>query len=173
MSARVIPASVRRELERQESAETALVFLTITQRTLASPIRVVSDPRNFLLDGNEFIGFVFGITILSNDENAPFSQLEIQNVDKRISEALLLINEPPNVKIEVVSGTQFNLEDNPCTEIGGSGTAERIYSAPQLSLVDVEVNSLMISGRLVSWDYTQELWPGMLATQNRLPGLFR
>ena len=173
MSFRSIPAPVRRELERQESSELVLVFLTLTQRSLADKIRVVSDPRNFMLDDKEFLGFEFRITILNDDESAPVAQLEIQNVDKRVSEGLLLINDPPNVKIEVISGTQFNLEDNPCTEVGGSGTAERIYSAPQLFLTGVEVNALSITARIVSWDYTQELWPGMLATQNRMPGLFR
>lgn len=171
--ARTIPASVRRELERQQSAEIAIIFLTITQRTLAKPIRVVSDPRNFILDNFEFIGFEFRVTTLNDDEGPPFASLEVQNVDKRISEALMLIDEPPNVKIEVISSTQFNLDDNPCTEVGGSGTAARIYSAPQLFLTEVEANALTITARLVSWDYTQELWPGLFATQNRLPGLFR
>jgi len=170
---RTIPSAVLRELNNQESGELVLVFLTITHAELAAPVRVVSDPRNFILDGETFVGFTFEIAPLNDNEGAPFAQLTVQNVDKRISEGLLLITTPARLHIEMISGTQFDLDDNPCTEIGGPGTAARIYSAPQLFLTEVEVDITQIVGRLVSWDYTQELWPGMVATQNRFPALFR
>lgn len=173
MNSRTIPAEVLRALNNQESGELLLLFLTISHSALATPIHVVSDPRDFILDGNHHIGFEFNISLLSDDEGAPFSQLSLQNVDKRVSEGIQLINTPARLHIEVISGSQFNLDDTPCTEIGGAGNAERIYSAPQLFLTEVDVNALEVTGRLVSWDYTQELWPGMMATQDRFPGLFR
>ena len=173
MTSRTMPEQVLRELNRQESSELVLLFLTITNPELADPIRVVSDPRDFILDDNQFIGFQFNISPLSDNEEAPFSQLTIQNVDKRVGEGILLLSTPPRLKIEIISGTQFNLDDNPCTEKEGSGTAERIYSAPQLFLTEVDANVLEITGRIVSWDYTQEVWPGMMATQDRFPALFR
>lgn len=173
MTLRVIPDSVRRELDRQDSSEVMLVFLTVTHAELAAPIRVVSDPRNFILDNNEYIGFEFDIRILNDTENPPFSQLTIQNVDKKISEGILTARNPARINIEVIAGSEFNLDDNPCTEKDGVGSAQRTYKAPHLFLTEVEGNALSISGRIVSWDYTQELWPGLLATQDRLPGLFR
>lgn len=170
---RDLPHAVLRELNKQEMAEFLLVFLTITHSQLSEPIRVVSDPRNFVLDNYTFIGFQFDIQLLSDTENAPYAELSLQNVDKIISEGVLRAQTPARLKIEVIAGSQFNLDDNPCTEIGGSGNAERLYSAPQLFLTEVECDALKISGRIVSWDYTLELWPGMLATKDRLPGLFR
>lgn len=173
LDVRVLPDHVRRELDRQESAETTVVFLTIEHAELPEPIRVVSDPRNFVLDGFTHIGFYFDITVLSDGEGPPYASLTVQNADKRVSEGILSAVTPARVKIEVIAGSNFNLEDNPCTEIGGPNTAERIYSAPHLFLTEVEANVLTVQGRLVSWDYTQELWPGIMATKNRLPGLFR
>jgi len=170
---RTIPDAVIRELNREASANPVLVFMTIDQESLFEPIRVVSDPRNFILDGKEFVGFEFSIKLLSDTEEAPRSQLTIQNVDKRIGEGVLRAETPPRVTIEVIDGSQFNLDDNPCTELYGPGNAERIYSAPQLFLTEVEFDAFQVTAQIVSWDYTQELWPGILATKSRLPGLFR
>lgn len=173
MPSRTIPDAVRRELDRQESAEVLLVFLTISHNTLDAPIRVVSDPRNFVLDDETYQGFQFEVKLLSDSENAPYAELAIQNVDRRIGQAILDIETPARLHIQIVAGSEFNLDDNPCTEIGGAGSATRVYSAPQLFLTEVECTALQITGRIVSWDYTLELWPGMAATKNRLPGLFR
>lgn len=170
---RSVPAEVLRELNRQESAELLLVFLDITHPELSDVVRVVSDPRDFMLDGNLYIGFRFDIRLLTDNESAPFAQLTIQNVDKRIPTALLDVNQPSRINIDVIAGSEFNLDESPCTESNGSGTAERVYRAPQLYLTEVEADAMQITARIVSWDYTQELWPGMMATKDRFPGLFR
>lgn len=170
---RGIPPSVLRDLNRQETEELLLVFMTITHPTLTDVIRVVSDPRYFKLDDEIHIGFRFDIRLMTDNEAAPFSQLTIQNVDRRIPVALLDVNQPARIHIQVIAGSEFNLDENPCTEIGGPGSAERVYNAPLLYLTEVEADAMQITARIVSWDYTQELWPGMMATKDRFPGLFR
>lgn len=170
---REIPASVVRELNRQDSPEFYLAFLTISHPQFADAIRVVSDPRNFMLATKEHIGFQFDIRLLTDNEAAPFAQLTIQNVDKRIPEGILKAVSPARVHIEVFAGSEFNLDETPGTEKNGPGTAVHMYNAPQLYLTEVEADSLQITARIVSWDYTQELWPGTMATKNRFPGLFR
>lgn len=170
---RSVPTAVIRELNRQESPEFFLVFLTIAHPALSDAIRVVSDPRNFILDTDLYLGFQFDIRILGDNEAAPFSQLTIQNVDKRIPEAILAATTPARVHIQVYSGSEFNLDEEPCTERNGPGSAVYTYNAPQLYLTEVEADVMQITARIVSWDYTQELWPGMMATKNRFPGLYR
>lgn len=170
---RTLPPEVLRELNRQESAELLLLFMTITHPEVIGEIRVVSDPRAFILDGNTYIGFRFDIRILTDNEAAPFAQLTIQNVDKRIPEGILAANSPARINIEVLSASEFDLNEEPCGELNGVGTAQRVYKAPQLFLTEVEADAIQITGRIVSWDYTQELWPGMMATKDRFPGLFR
>jgi len=168
---RIIPAGVERELNREESAEIYLVFLTITHDNLPEPIRVVSDPKDFTLDGETFIGFPFTISMLSDTESPPEAELEIQNVDQKIGRTLLDLIDPARLKLEIIAGSEFDLTVDPRTPI--DGTMPRVYVADSLYLVDVEVDVLAVKGRLRTWDYAQEVWPGTLATKDRFPGLYR
>ena len=170
MTERTIPASVVASLNDQETSGFELLFLTITHRSLPEPLRVVSDPKPFVLGGNEYVGFLFNITLLSDDDRPPEAQLTIQNVDRRIARVLRDIVDPPQLKLEVIWSDQFTLTVDPRTEIG---TASRIYVADHCFLTDVEVDAMQISGTIRSWDYTRELWPGRMATSDILPGLFR
>ena len=169
-TARNVPSGVIREIERSQSADPLLVFLEFTHDTLSTPIRVVSDPIDHVYGGNTFTGFLFRITLLSDDSNAPFAQLKIQNVDRSIGETLRKITVPAQLAITVIAASEFDQTVDPRTEIA---TAATVYTASNLYLVDVEVNAMEITGRLTLWDYSQETWPAKMATQDRLPGLFR
>jgi hypothetical protein len=172
---RTIPQSVRREIDRQESPEFYLTFLTITHRTLVEPIHTVSDPKPFILKdasaiARTHLAYKFGIQILSDGENMPEARLTIQNIDRRIGEAIQNADEPARILIEVCAASEFDLTVDPRVELT---TAERFYSADQLILHGVEANPIQLTGSIRSFDYTQELWPGIRATQDRFPGLFR
>jgi len=167
---RLISYGFRRELEKQESGEEGLVFLTITHPEINDPIRVVNDPEYFEYGGNEFIGFPFNIEILRDDERPPESRISIQNVDSRIGETLLGLVDPPRVKIEVLALSSFDTTVSPRTEIG---TASVEYAADGLYLKDIEGTATEISGRLVNFDFTQTVWPWPPATQTRCPGLYK
>lgn len=170
MTSRDIPAGVRREIDRQDSPEIHLVFLTLRHKMLPEPIRVVSDPADFMLDGNLYQGFEFEISLLSDAEEAPRAQLKVQNVDRRIGDAVFNATEPARLDIEVITGSQFDLSVTPRVPLGPS--VARSYVAKQLYLTDVEGDVLQLSGTIRSWDYTQETWPALRATQNRFPGLY-
>lgn len=167
---RTIPAGARREFDREESAEQILAFLTISHPTLLDDILVVSDPVDHVLGGLTFTGFTFKITVLSDDDRPPFTQLSIQNSDRVIGEALRRITSPPKLTLELIAGSEFDQTVDPRTEIA---TAARTYSASELVMVDVDVNVLEITGRLQIRDYSGEMWPGTMATQDTFPGLFR
>jgi len=167
---RSVPAGVRREVDREESAEQYLVFLTISHSTLSTPIQVVSNSADCVLDGSTYTGFRFNISVLSDDEQAPRAQLSIQNVDLRIGRALQDIDDPARIKMEVIAGSEFDQTVDPHTEIS---TAARTYVADQLYLVGVEADAMTITGRLETYDFARETWPGNMATQEAFPGLFR
>jgi len=167
---RTIPAGVRREIDREQSAEQILAFLTISHSTLLDDIRVVSDPVDHVLGGLTFQGFTFKITVLSDDDRPPFTQLTIQNSDQAIGEALRIASSPPKLTLELIAGSEFDQTVDPRTEIT---TALRTYSASELHLVNVDVNVLEITGRLQVRDYSSEMWPGTMATEDVFPGLFR
>jgi len=170
MVSRNVPAAAMTALNSQETGDFALVFLTIDHPILTTPIRVVSDAKDFELDGNTFQGFQFEITLLTDNEEPPRAELAFQNVDRLVTKVLHDIDEPCVLKIEVIWSDQFTLTADPRTEIG---TAARMYTAENLYLTNVEVDALFVRGTLRTWNYTQELWPGMMATKTRLPGLFR
>jgi hypothetical protein len=169
-TSRTVPVGVRREIDREESAEQLLVFLTITHPSILDAIRVVSDPVDFVLDSNTFTGFQFNITILTDTDGAPFAQLSIQNADRSIGAALQSLQNPAKMKLEVIAGSEFDLTVDPRTELT---TAARTYTAEELYLINVDVDALFITGRLQTRDYSKEIWPGTMATQDVFPGLFR
>ena len=167
---RTIPAGVRREIDREESEEIYLTFLTISHPSLADDERVVADGADFILGGLTFTGFQFSLPILTDTDRPPVAQLKIQNVSQRIGEVLREIDQPATLKLELIPASEFNLTVDPRTEIG---TAARTYVADQLTLVGVEVNAMFITGRLQTRDYSREQWPGIMASQAAFPGLFR
>lgn len=167
---RNIPLGVSRELDRQESAEALLVFLTIRSTVLSEPIRVVSDPENFILDGFEYQGFFFDITLLDDTDKMPQAQLTVQNIDTKMSTGILNCTEPVRLDIEVVALSEFDMTQFPRTEI--DTPSPRVYAAKHLWLTDVEGTVMQLTGTIRSWDYVQETWPAVRATQTRFPGLY-
>ena len=167
---RILTPAIIREINKEESAEDFPVFLTIYHSTLSFPLRFVSDPKSFVLSGNTYTGFPFGISLLTDSDELPYAQLKIQNVDSRIGETLLSPIAPATLDIECYALSGFNLNVTPRTPIG---TPTRIYRATDLYLTDVSCADIFLTGKIISWDYTQEPYPGLRATKDRMPGLFR
>jgi hypothetical protein len=160
---------VRDDLESVASPHALLAFLTLTHPRLAEPIRVVSDVFDYIWAGETYIGLPFGFQILSDNEGPPSTQIRIQNVDRRIGQALRTVPDRATVRVDVLSSADFDLSVDPRTEVG---TPAAIYAFRHFELVDVEVNAVEITGRVFLRDYAQEPW-GRSATQSRCPGLFR
>jgi hypothetical protein len=166
---RVIQTRDQREINRQESGEIDLVFLTISHPELDEPIRVVCDPKNFIYGGVEYTGFMFEIELLSDSESVPRARLTVQNVDKTIGETIRTLTNPPRLRFEIVPASYFNLKVSPRVELE---PPVAIYVADELYLTNVDVDAMFVTGTIESWNYSQETWPGIRATQNRCPGLF-
>lgn len=167
---RVVPDSVRREIDKQESAEFYPIFLRFQHPSLTEDIRVVSDTEDFMLDGKLYQGFTFDIKLLTDGEGMPSARLSVQNVDRRIGEAVLNSVDSIRLEIQIIAGSEFDLSTFPRTEL--NNPSPRIYRARQLFLTDVEGNPMLLTGTIRSWDYTQETWPALRATQARFPGLY-
>lgn len=167
---RAAAESVRAQLEDPSSPHALLGFLTITHPALAEPLRVVSDVMDYTFGGALFIGLPFGFKLLTDTEAAPITQLQIQNVDRRIGQALRSMTGRAGVKLQLLSSSDFDLSQDPRTEIG---TAAVIYGFAHFSLRNVSVGAIEITGDVVLQDFSTEPWPHVRATQDRLPGLFR
>ena len=167
---RDLTQSIISEIEKQVSEEAFLTFLTIYHEDLHEPIRVVSDPENFILDGNEYVGFKFDINLLSDNDSPPKAKLSIANIDEQIGRAVLRSTSPVNLSMEVIPLSEFDMNTYPRTALNVD--VIRAYRAPHLRLIDVTGDVMQVSGTIKSWDYSQEPWPALKATENRFPGLF-
>lgn len=167
---RSIPASAASDLYGSETGEFHLVFLTFEHPDLGAPLRIVSDGKDFVLDGNTHSGFPFNISLMSDTNQPPQARLTIQNVDQRIIRLIRRIVDPPRLSFDVIWSDQFDLTTDPRAEIG---TAAKIYSARQCYLTDIEADVETVSGIIRSWDFTKELYPGDMAVKANFPGLFR
>lgn len=168
---REISASLRQALELQESEEALIVFLTITHPSIDPPIRVCSDTVDYVWDGETYIGFPFDCELLSDNDEPPTAKLSIQNVDRKIGEAVRLLDSAPRLRIDVLAASWFNESADPRVALGDTPVAD--YTADKLFLTNIEADALAVKADIVSWNYTQEVWPGIRATQDRLPGIFR
>lgn len=170
MADRAIPAAARAVLERDSSPDALLAFLTVSHENLPDPIRVVSDLFDYVVAGATYIGMPFDYAILTDDEAAPQTEIRMQNVDRRIGNALRGLTGRASLQLTIRTSADFNLSVDPRVEIGGGSV---IYEFRQFELVDVTVNALEISGRVILRDYAQEPYPGNRATQANTPALFR
>lgn len=169
---RSITSTFRRESEAEFSDEVDLCFLTITHGTLLDPIRVVWDNKDFIYGGHTFIGFPFEIELLTDDESPPTARLSIQNVDQIIGETIRSLNSPPQIKIELLSSSDFDITVNPRVA-NTSPEPNVVYMADKMFLINVTVDVFQVSGEIQGWNYLQRVWPGKRARQEYLPGLFR
>lgn len=166
---RAISTGFRHSTQAAFSDDVDLIFATISH-PLADTIRVVNDTVDFTYGGENWIGFPFEITILSDDDSPPTAKLSFQNVDKVIGSLIQDLSSALRLKLEVLSSADFNLDVRPRTP---KGTPHVEYVADKLFLSNFAVDALTVTASIVGWDYLQRTWPGRRATQNRLPGLFR
>jgi len=100
---RTLTLAAKQALAASETADAFLILLTIDHPDLAQPIRVTSDGVNTVSRGNTFIAFPFAL-ILPDDshDRPPRARLAIDNVDRRIVEAIRSIGSAPTVLMEIV-----------------------------------------------------------------------
>lgn len=166
---RTIPVAVLSDLNQPASAVALICFATITHPNLPDPARVVCDPLPYIWGGETYSGIVFEFKILSDDDNPPFTEITLPNIDRRVANAVRRSRERAKIDLALIASTEFDLSANPRTEIA---TATPTYAFEGFEIVDVDVDVLQIRGRVQLRDFAAEPWPGLSATQTRLPGLF-
>lgn len=168
---RTVPLSFRNAAESQYNDEVNLAFLTITHPLLSTPIRVVWDSKDFIYNGDTYIGFPFDLILLSDDDNSPpkAAQIQFQNVDSGIGETIRNLGQSPRIEINLLHSSDFDLTVTPRTQIG---TPSTIPAGKHLFLSNCKVDVLTITGDVTGYDFTQRVYPGQRAGQQTLPALF-
>lgn len=167
---RQVSSSFRQSVESRFQGDANLLFVTLSHDLLSDPIRVVSDTKDYIRDGFTWTGFPFDIALLTDDDQPPRATLEIQNVDLRIGNTIRPLTSAPRLKIELLHSDDFDLTQTPRTQVRPPSVE---YVANHLYLANVKIDAITVRGEIVGWDFTQKTWPGVRATQDILPGLFR
>lgn len=167
---RSISAELKAELLQPQTGTLVLLFATITHPSLALPIRVVNDVKDYVYGGETFAGFPFSLTLLTDGEGPPTGAITIQNVDRRVGGTVLALRSPPRLKLEVLSSTDFDMDADPRVPLG---TPVVEYEADWLYMRNIRADSTAIQAELSSLDPVSVPWPAIRSVKNRLPALYR
>lgn len=167
---RPVTPEQREDLLAPASPHALLAFVTVRHRLLIKPLRVVSDPTDFVVGGDRYTGIPFEIAPVTDEDQHPRTEVRMQNVDRRIGEALRTLPSRAVFELEIRSTADFDLSVVPRVEAGPSAP---VYAFRHFDLVDVTVTPLEITGTLLLRDYAQAPWPARSATQSRCPALYR
>jgi len=168
--ARYSDNSVRSDLYSPQSPNALLPFAVVSHDNLPEPLRFVSDPLDFVLDGETYLGCPFSIRLLSDNDKTPVATLVVNSVTRKMSSLLKQVKGRVKLKLELRSTADFDLSVVPRVSVG---TVQPLYSFNHFELIDITCNPIQVTAKVILRDYSQEPWPGQRATQSRCPGLFR
>lgn len=160
---RALSTKLRRQLFNPYRDEVIRALITLEHDDFPEPLRFVSgDPRelaSLTSNGNVFQTFPFNFSILTESEGQPEAFLSIANVDDRIGSTVLELSSV-NIKLTI----QLVLTDTP-------DTIE--YEATNLDLVEVQVDALQITGKIMVRGLATEPCPGRTLSPLVSPVFFR
>jgi len=155
---RTLSFIARRSALAAETAESFLALITLTHPALAEPICVTSDGVSTVSRGKTFVPYPFELTLAAErDDQIDRASIAIDNIDRRITQALVGATVPPTVTIEIVLASQ------PDTVEGGS----YVYD-----LVEISYDALRVTGTLAYEAILNEPIPGDIIDPVRFPGAF-
>ncbi|MFZ1682103.1 MAG: DUF1833 family protein [Rhizobiaceae bacterium] len=166
---RTIPLVTLEQLQAASTDEALIVFVTVSHEAIEAPIRLVLDHADYLRDGALYRAAPFRLDLVNDDERPPRARFSFPAVNREALTRLAAVSAPARVDCEILAAASFDLGVNPRQEKPG---AIPIYAARHLFLTDVSLDAAQCSGALRGWDYRQELWPNVLATQALTPGLW-
>ena len=152
-----LPTFAQAWLQARESADAALIFLTI-YHPMMETFRFVRNPVAIVSRGDTFASSYFDLAILNDNDQLPRATLTFPNVDRIIGIKLGEIVGPPQITIEVVSSAYLD---------------EPIMRAARLKLQSVEVDPLVLTGELSRVDDGTETCGTIRVVPAKFPALFR
>lgn len=160
---RPISARFKRQIFKPFRDEDVRILVDIDHSSFVEPFRFVSgNPAEFptlVSNGETYVTFPFEIVVLGDDDREPEGQLRIQNVDDRIGSTILgLSSESLTLSIRIVMRETPDVVE---------------YEVLNLELVDVVVDAIAISGRVLLRGLATEPCPGRVLTNGISPGFFR
>ena len=165
---RLLSLNFRQALFAQESAEVPIFLLTITHETLATPIRLSTDPTTRLSDdplqygttsrGETYLYAGVDVSIPDEqDKQAPRSKLTIANVTRDLVPLARSVSTPPSIKIEAVLASDLD-------------TVEMTWPALDMSHLTYDASFLVFD--LTMDALVTEPYPALTFSAAAFPGLY-
>lgn len=155
---RTLSAQAKAAIFAQETGEAVILLLTIEHADLAEPIRVSSDAVDTVSDSITYQAFPFQITFPRDSDDAPPQvRLTIDNVDRRIVQAVRELMTPPTVNLQLVLASQPDVVE---------------VVPGEFTLASVTFDALAVEGVLKFDDILNEPFPKDVVTPATFPGLF-
>ncbi len=156
--ARPLSALTRRAIFSQETGEVFVILLSIRHDDLTETIRVCSDSRNLESRGETYLACPFRAALPSEHEGELARvRLMIDNVERRIVEAVRTISSAPSVTLEVVLASQPDV----------------VEAGPfEFALRDVSYDELTVEGELSFENVLNEPYPEGIFSPADFPGIF-
>mgnify|MGYP000560181802 CR=1 FL=1 len=156
---RQLSLAAREALYAEATDAVFLLLLTIDEASLSEPLRVVLDTAEVTSRGNLFVPLMFEIDLPEERGDSVSSvRIRVDNVDRRIVEAVRLAIGRPQVLLEVV------LADDPDTVEAGPF---------QFSLESAEYDHLWVTGELVFDEIVNRRAPAHTYSPYNFPDAFR
>lgn len=155
---RSFSAALQEVINAQYSSVAMLVLVEIRHQDLGAPIRLANNTEDVISNGDTFIGFPFEIELPGDEDGPPRGSLTVQNVDRRIGQAIIDLQTPPRLRLMVVLSTDL---DTPFLDF------KHFYFR------NIRGNASQLSGDIDSWDMPTEPWPARRADKARCPALYR
>ena len=156
MAGRQLSAAATASLVAEETAEVWLRLIVITHANLAVPIRLVDNIEDIVSNGATFVALPFELELPDEGERPGEARIRVDNVDRRIVEAIRSITTPPQVTIQIILAS-----DPDAIEL----------EIPTLTLRDATYDLTAVTGFLRFEDITVEPVAESI-TPARFPGLF-
>lgn len=164
---RALSSAARHAVYSQQTSEAFIVLLTITHPGLTDDIRLASDPKEILPEANvrgvmsrgqEYIFMPFSMNLPSqNDTGTSRATISIDNIDRRMVEAVRTATGALNITIEIVLSS-----DTDTVEV----------SVPDFKMDRITYDALTISGDISVEYFDLEPYPSKRFTPSDFPGLF-
>lgn len=178
--ARNLSTDFTREILAGERTARFLIFLTLSHRDITN-IRVVrdctvEDPATltsvpYRYGGNDYQSFLFDFAFVSDTDRTAATALRIQNVSRKIGQALDAISEPIRLSCMIFSSSDFALNGSKTLMLPvGSPTPEVEW--PLAYIRNVEWDRVNVTADVKGFDVSRIPYPSIRATPANAPGLY-
>lgn len=146
-----------------EIDDAVLVLATIDHPMIAT-IRVVNnqpqpDGRGDIISrGETFQAFPFNIALPNNNDEQPRAQLQIANVDRRLSESLENLDSSPSIAFEVICASRPD---------------DVLMRFARFELANVNWDAVKVEGDLLQASFASEPYGYVRVIPSLFPALFR